>query len=105
VIHLPITLEAAKASRMNMSKSSKTRDSRILVAAPRLAFPCNSQQLLYSDSTEFWKVQEEQTFRRAKNILNTNFTEEPLLHFTCDTFAMRFYFNSLWIVVFFLCNL
>jgi len=28
----------------------------------QIGVPCNSKQLLFSDSTEFWKVQEQQTY-------------------------------------------
>jgi hypothetical protein len=74
----------------------------MLVAAPSLTFPCKSKQLLYSDSTEFWKVQRTANiFTREKIILNTSCTEKPRLHFTCDAFAISFYFNSLRIVGFF----
>lgn len=102
--HLPITLEAAKASRMNMSRSSKTRDSRMLVAAPRLVYPATvSRCYKFLTVLSFGRycTGTANIFIRAKNILNISCTEEPCLRFTCDGFAISFYFSSFWIIDFF----
>jgi hypothetical protein len=84
----------------------------MLVAAPRLAFPCKNKQLLHFENIWFWEVMEQETnldltsafyvahissvtrsvFIKEKNVWNTNCREEINLHFMCDTFFYKFLF-------------